>query len=164
MDSSTGVPSKQKQDNHANHRPTFNLKFVVATLPYPIHTHFALVFDRMAEVIEDGAQDEGYSYEASWLPWNDRQMSYVRIADDDEASARRDLRERQPGILLFRGASPDSSNPPSTAETGGKASLEPYAEGLIVFVAGEDPTRGIHREQFTNALAWITALKPLDSG
>src|SRR5579863_10100221 len=39
IDSSTGVPSKQKQDNHANHRPTFNLKFVVATLPDPIHTH-----------------------------------------------------------------------------------------------------------------------------
>src|ERR1019366_7372141 len=82
--------------------PAVDPKFVIATLPDPIHTHLALLFDRMVEVIQQAAQDEGYSYEASSLPWEDKDETYLRLADDDLAAHRKDLAEEQPGILVFR--------------------------------------------------------------
>jgi hypothetical protein len=132
--------------------PKMDPKFVIATLPDPIHTHLALTFDRMAEVIQLAAQDEDYSYEASWLPWDDKGETYLRLADEDQAAYRKDLVEKQPGILVFRNNSPDQAD-------SAKDPLLPYRNGLIVFVVGEDPTKGIHPEQFTNALAWIEKLK-----
>src|SRR5580704_14655009 len=135
-------------------KPDLNPKFVIATLPDPIHTHLALMFDRMAEVIQQAAQDEGYSYEASWLPWDDKEQTYVRLGDEDRAAYRKQLLEDQPGILVFR-------NRPSESQPSDPSS--PYRDGLIIFVAGEDPTRGIHTVQFTNALAWIDQLKKLNS-
>jgi len=137
-------------------RPPLDPKFVIATLPDPVHTHLALMFDRMAEVIQQAAQDEGYSYEASWLPWDDKDDKHVRLADEDQADDRKELVEEQPGILVFR-----KNSPKDTSEANDP--LAPYRDGLIVFVVGEDPTRGIHTEQFTNALEWIKKLKGLNS-
>ena len=145
-------------------KPALTPKFVIATLPDPIHTHLALMFDRMAEVIQQAAQDEGYSYEASWLPWEDKEETYVRLADEDQASYRKELSEDQPGILVFRhGASEETNKESSPSESKSSDPLAPYRDGLIVFVVGEDPTRGIHTEQFTNALAWIDKLRGLNS-
>jgi hypothetical protein len=114
------------------------------------------MFDRMAEVIQQAAQDEGYSYEASWLPWDDKDDKHVRLADEDQADDRKELVEEQPGILVFR-----NNSPKDTSEANDP--LAPYRDGLIVFVVGEDPTRGIHTDQFTNALEWIKKLKGLNS-
>jgi len=145
-------------------KPDLNPKFVIATLPDPIHTHLALMFDRMAEVIQQAAQDERYSYEASWLPWDDKDEAYVRLADEDQASYRKELSEDQPGILVFRHGTPEQTNKePNPSKSKPSDPLAPYQEGLIVFVVGEDPTRGIHTEQFTNALAWIDKLRGLNS-
>jgi hypothetical protein len=151
-----GIPLKSSSTvtKPVKQEPTVIPKFVIATLPDPIHTHLALMFDRMAEVIQQAAQDEGYSYEASWLPWDNKDETYLRLKDEDQASYRKDLLEDQPGILVFRsGPSKDQPSDP----------LAPYRDGLIVFVVGEDPTRGIHTEQFANALAWIDKLKGLNS-
>ncbi len=41
-----------------------------------------------------------------------------------------------------------------------KSLSKSYREGLLVFVVGEEATHGIHRGQFRNALAWISALTP----
>lgn len=146
-----------------NAAPAWDLRFVVATLPDPIHTHLALIFDRLAQVIQEAAQDESYSYEASWLPWEDKEQSYTTLTDEDRAGDRKDLIERQPGILLFRRNPPFDKSKPNSPAAGNPsaATLLPYREGLIVFVVGEDPTRGIHTEQFENALAWIDKLEGL---
>lgn len=144
--------------------PALDPKFVIATLPDPVHTHLALMFDRMAEVIQQAAQDEGYSYEASWLPWDNKDETYLRLPDEDQASYRKELLEYQPGILVFR-HSPSEDTSKQSGEAGSKSPngpLAPYRGGLIVFVVGEDPTKGIHTEQFTNALAWIDKLKTLN--
>ena len=128
-------------------KPALNPKFVIATLPDPIHTHLALMFDRMAEVIQQAAQDERYSYEASWLPWDDKDEAYVRLADEDQASYRKELSEDQPGILVFRhGASEETNKEPSPSEGKSSDPLAPYRDGLIVFVVGEDPTRGLPKD------------------
>ena len=117
-------------------------RFIIATLPDPLHTHFSLLFDRLIEAIQQGAQDEGYDYDSSWLPWETQEQPLVRLPDQDEADDRKEKREDQPGILLFR-----SARQPA------------YQKALVVFVVGEEPTRGIHRQQFDHAIAWITALQ-----
>ncbi len=126
----------------------FRPNFIIATLPDPLHTHFALLFDRFVEAIQEGGQDEGYEYDSSWLPWETEEPSLVRLSDQDEAEDRKENREDQPGVILFRKAGPTNHSPQA-----------PYQEGLIVFVVGEEPTGGIHRAQFNNAVAWIAALE-----
>jgi hypothetical protein len=121
----------------------FQNEFVIATFPDPLHTHFSLLFDRFVEAIQQGAQDEGYQYDSSWLPWETEDPSLALLKDQEDAEERKEKREAQPGILLFRSASPS-----------------PYQKALIVFIVGEESTRGIHRSQFENAVAWVKALQP----
>jgi len=49
---------------------TAHLKFVVATLPDPVHTHLPVLFDQFAVAIQEGAQDEKYDFDSAWLPWD----------------------------------------------------------------------------------------------
>jgi hypothetical protein len=137
------------------------LRYVMATLPDPIHTHLALMFDRLTEVIQEAAQDETYAYEVSWLPWDDKAETYQKLKDDDEESDRKDFKEKQPGILIFRRTHPPKADDHKVRQQG---PLSDYHHGLIVFVVGEDPTRGIHSEQFNNALAWVAELQNQFSG
>jgi hypothetical protein len=131
-----------------------NLRFMIAMLPDPSHSHFPLQFDRMAEAIHQGASDESYVYDSSWFPWETGSSNYSQIADQDEADSRKGDQEAQPGIMLFRrslraGQSDSCANAPGP----------PYCGGLVVFVVGEEPTNGIHRTQFRNAAAWIAKLQ-----
>ena len=121
---------------------SYRTNFVIATLPDPLHTHFSLSFDRSIESIQQAAQDEGYAYDSSWLPWETEESVFSRLEDQDKADDRKEKREDQPGILLFRG----------TRES-------PYKTALIVFVVGEESTGGVHRRQFENSVAWIRALQ-----
>ena len=123
---------------HAEFKP----KFIIATLPDPLHTHFSLLFDRFVEAIQQGAQDEGYEYDSSWLPWETEESPFALIGDQDKSDDRKKTREDQPGVIVFR----------STRQA-------PYQQGLIVFVVGEESTHGIHRQQFENAVAWIVSLQ-----
>lgn len=123
----------------------FQTKFLIATLPDPLHTHFSLLFDHFVEAVQQGAQDENYEYDSSWLPWETEEATFTSLKDQDEAEDRKEKREAQPGVLLFRSHSD-----------------APYQKALIVFVVGEEPTRGIHRAQFENAVAWIRALQSSD--
>lgn len=130
------------------------LQFVIAILPDPLHTHLSLSFDRQAEAIQQGAQDEGYLYDSSWMPWETEKPSLALLNDQDTLDDRTKAREDQPGIMLFRhgselnGKNPTWDNPP------------PYEFGLVVLVVGEEPTSGIHKRQFENAVRWIEALHP----
>jgi hypothetical protein len=129
-----------------------NLQFIIATLPDPLHTHFSLSFDRNAEAIQQAAQDEGYFYDSSWLPWETEEKPLVLLDDQGKADKEKKAREEQPGVLLFRGKS----------NSQGKPADDPYT-GLAVFIVGEEPTRGIHKTQFRNAVDWIAALTPSPS-
>ena len=117
---------------------------MIATLPDPLHTHQAVLFDQFTAAVQDAAQDEQYDFDGSWLPWEDEPESYALLADQEKADSQKDLREQQPGIFLFRSA------------RGSKT----YNEGLVVFVVAEEATHGIHKDQFRNALAWVDALVP----
>ena len=134
--------------DEAKRDPDFDPSFVIATFPDPLHTHFSLLFDRFIEAIQEGAQDEGYEYDSSWLPWETEEPSLSSLPDQDQAQDRKEKREDQPGILLFRKTS-EGPAPPDA----------PYKNALIVFIVGEEPTRGIHRTQFENAVKWIEAFQ-----
>jgi hypothetical protein len=132
-------PNSSALQGQASH-----LRFVIATLPDPLHTYFPLIFDRTAEAIQQAGQDENYVYDSSWLPWDT-----AHTADDATAEKQREAQEDQPGILLFRKAF-------------GKETPyhQPFDQGLAVLIVGEEPTAGIHRRQFENAVKWIEALQP----
>jgi hypothetical protein len=131
------------------------LRFVIATLPDPLHTHFSLSFDRTIEAIQQAAQDEQYIYNSSWLPWDTEHPSYVLLDDQDKADKRKERQEDQPGFLLFRRQLPDHSQ---------LSDHSPFEDGLLVLIVGEEPTGGIHRRQFEGAVQWIKALQPNAAG
>jgi hypothetical protein len=92
-----------------------DLKFVIATLPDPLHTHLSNAFDQSTAAIQEAAQDEGYDFDSSWLPWEqEKEEAYSRLDDQKQAYQERDDREKQPGVLLFRKASDDSKEPTAT--------------------------------------------------
>jgi hypothetical protein len=158
-------PSAARATPHPAAAPTsltaHSARFIIATLPDPVHTHLPLLFDRNAEAIQQAAQDEHFTYDSSWLPWEPDTTASSSSSDEKDRSAwRRDLREDQPGILLFRRALEDSApaTPPSAASSASPAPPGPFADTLVVFVVSEEPTSGIQREQFRNAVRWIQSL------
>jgi hypothetical protein len=115
-----------------------NIKFVIASLPDPIHTHMALLFDRGIETIQSAAQASNFFFSRSWMPWDISTHSEsadftIRLA---QAKFRESV-ESLPGLMIFQRSSKDKD----TART-----------VLFVFVVGETPTGGLHIEQFQNAL------------
>jgi hypothetical protein len=126
--------------------------FVVATAPNPISTHLPLMFDRMVEVIQQAAQDDHYSYDSSWFPWNEVSKDYSLLGDQRAAEEAQKIQQGQPGVVVFRRALADDKDDSS------------YEDGLVVFVIAEQPTGGIDREEFDNAISWIDRLGALSAG
>ena len=146
---------------------TSEVKFIVATLPDPVHTHLPVVFDQFAVAIQEGAQDEQYDFDGSWLPWDDEEKDtpYALFQDEKDANKEKEFKESQPGIILFRNtvdcAGTDTEVLKRCKENWTKGKLSSsYAQGLVVFVVGEEATHGVHEDQFRNALEWIRALQP----
>jgi hypothetical protein len=115
-----------------------NIRFVIASLPDPVHTHMALLFDRGIETIQSAAQANGYLFSRAWMPWEISTRSEspdftVRMAEEQF----RDQVESLPGLMIFQ---------KSGGNDGSSAAI------LFVFVIGETPTGGLHTEQFQNAL------------
>jgi hypothetical protein len=81
---------------------TERLKFVIALLPDPVHTHLPVLFDQFALAIQEGAQDEKYDFDGSWLPWDDEETPYALFLDEKAANREKEFKETQPGIILFR--------------------------------------------------------------
>src|SRR6266700_961431 len=136
---------------------TAGLKFVIALMPDPVHTHSSTIFDQFAAAIQEGAQDEKYDFDSSWLPWNDEESSHPLLADEKVANREKEFEESQPGIILFRKTvvCADGVEQPNCKKEVSRS----YGEGLVVFVVGEEATHGIHKEQFENALEWIAWLQ-----
>ena len=78
------------------------LTYVIAFVPDPRHTHLSLYFDRTMESIAQAAQDEGFTYNSSWLPWPPDSSQFQSRIDQIEEDEALYERESCPGILLFR--------------------------------------------------------------
>jgi hypothetical protein len=122
------VPSTQRD----------KIGFVIASLPDPVHTHMALLFDRGIESIQKAAQASGYLFSRAWMPWDI--ATHPESPDFTVRLAQTEFREKVeslPGLMIFQRPRGD---------TGSQAPI------LFVLVVGETPTGGIHVEQFQNAL------------
>jgi hypothetical protein len=126
------VPSSQQQ----------HIQFIFASIPDPVHTNMALVFDREIETIQSAVQSGGFLFARAWMPWdisvhNESTDFTVRLAQ----SKFRNQVESLPGLMIFQ-----------KLVDGGSPTI------LFVFVSGETPTGGLHIEQFENALKIRTAI------
>lgn len=108
-----------------------NLRFVIATVPDPVHTHLSLFFDRSIDAIEQGASSQGYTFDRAVMPWH-----YFDDPNSTEAGYQAKLRESFPGLMIFRS----------------EASVKPP---LFILIVGETPTAGINEEQFHHSLEII---------
>lgn len=129
------------------------MRLMIVTVPDPSHTHLSLQFDRTLEALQQAAQDERFTYDSSWLPW--------RVSGSDkEADAQKPAhRDGCPGLILFRrnfnaSTQENCTFRPGTLQQPGDA---PFACGMLVFVVSEQPTSGLNRVQWENALAWLAA-------
>ena len=114
-----------------------SIKFLIASLPDPVHTHMALLFDRGIETIQSAAQSNGYLFSRAWMPWEISTHTETSDFTVRMAQAKyRAWRESLPGLMIFQKRAPRGGT-----------------EMLFVFVVGETPTRRIHIEQFQNALS-----------
>lgn len=118
--------------------------FAIATVSDPVGTHLPLMFDRIVETIQQAAQDDNYSYDSSWFPWDPTGKDYPLLGDQKAAEELQDIQQAYPGVMIFRRALHKSD--------------KPYDGGLVIFLVGEQPTGGISDDQFANALAWINQL------
>jgi hypothetical protein len=123
-----------------------DIHILVATVPDPLHTLLNLQFDRTIDAIQQAAQDQGYTYDSSWLPWKAEGAEYSGLSDQNAESEDTARRELCPGLILFR---------QSMHRSAAQRYDDTYTHGLFVFLVGERPTTGINRVQWDNALKWI---------
>ena len=136
-----------------------NVRFMIATVPDPLHTHLSLQFDRTLEALQQALQDEGYTYDSSWLPWKSRSERYQTLQDDEVVEKEASSREHCPGLILFRrsmNAHPTEDSPPCKF-TGAAPHGEVYLCGMFVFLVAETPTSGLNQAQWQNAQSWMNA-------
>jgi hypothetical protein len=134
-----------------------DLRIAIATVPDPVHTHLSLQFDRTLEAIQQAAQDQGYTYDSSWLPWTMSGAEYSSYSDVNTEARETVARERCPGIILFRRNMFTSLPRNCRSEQAGSParSEDPYGCGMVVLVVAEEPTAGLNILEWNNALGWI---------
>jgi len=103
----------------------------------------------MIEAIQQAAEDNDYTYNSSWFPWNETSKDYAFLVDQKAAEDEQEKQQQQPGVMVFRRALRHTDDP------------MPYESGLIVFVVAEQPTGGVDGDEFQNALQWIARLGAL---
>ncbi len=114
-------------------------EIILAIAPDPVHTHGALLFDRLIDAVEDALQDSGWDYQGSWMPWNVGGPKFDSDTIEDKETNRlfETGREQYPGVILFR---------PSDTH------LPKQQHPLILLVAADSPTTGVVKSQFREAL------------
>jgi hypothetical protein len=129
--------------------PTF--EFLIATVPDPIDAHVGWQFDEFVESIQRAAEKTEYVLDRYSLPWQcDVNELGIHGASSPEtrhpAENAGQLHESQPGVLLFRGIQDTD---------------EPHL--LVIFLVGETPTSGIHKDALQRALDQIDRFSSAES-
>jgi hypothetical protein len=144
--------------------PHRNIRFVIAIVPDPIHSHLSHFFDSAIEAIEQGAFNEGYAFDRAIMPWpytiespSSAGKITVSVSKyDSDQQAPEVSQDIFPGLMIFRegeirlNARYDAKPDPN---------FDPRAEPLFVFVVGETPTAGINEDQYRTAARIIREIK-----
>lgn len=155
-------------------RSRAGIRFVIATVPDPIHSHLSYYFDRAIEAIEQGASNEGYSFDRAIMPW-----PYADASSTTDGSNAFTVELKNKSKLWDSGVSEDADKVPQESLPGlmifreneyrlkarrgdltkPDPKFDPRANSLFVFVVGETPTAGINADQFRNAADIISAIR-----
>src|SRR5271154_3737685 len=141
-------------------RDRVGIRFVIATVPDPVHTRLPLFFDRQIDAIEEAAQEGGYLFARASMPWDTKDHAEdtdyrLRLEQQDYQG----LKESHPGLMIFRKVprSADVKSSQGSSAQGASATPEARAarQSLFIFVVGETPTGGINKDQFNEAIQGI---------
>jgi hypothetical protein len=113
----------------------YQIEHLIATVPDPRESRLDYFFDRNLAAMQRAIEVTGYELDRNRLPWGRSQQS----GGETPYQMRRNYL-REPGIILFRDIKPDERRL------------------LLLFLVGETPTTGIHKEAFNNALDQIMRL------
>jgi hypothetical protein len=134
-------------------RSRYELDFLIATIPDPLDSRLPYLFDRNLASIQRAAEADGYVLDRFDLPWIEEIRKKMPIKEDGKQSETREKdterphpHDTSPGYILFRDPlhehSADGSPP----------------RALLLFLIGETPTSGIHKQAMISALdqiAWL---------
>jgi hypothetical protein len=149
--------SRQSSQRESDPRDLYALDFVIVTIPDPLDSRLPYLFDRNLGSIQRAVEADHFVLDRLDLPWLEELRKKQAVEDDGGGpSAAKDVQsphsfETQPGFILFR--SPD----PLPTRDGPRARL------LLLFLVGETPTTGIHKDALISALKQIDWLCNLSS-
>ena len=139
-----------KAEDLADPRFKYTLDSIIATIPDPIESGLSGIFDDEMDSIQRAAEAAGFVLERFKIPWptpSERagQGGNPRV-DQSESGALSDgaagqKTRNEPGVILFRD---DKAH-----------------RLLLVYLIGETPTSGIHKEPFRKALGQVCELRGL---
>jgi hypothetical protein len=136
------IPATHYSDSRT--QPRYTVDTMIVDVPDPIESTVGYQFDVVVETFEQAMLREGFVPDRYYLPWREYRS---RISADPKRAADRDERIhlKEPGVLLFRGVN---------KEGGDQGQL------LLVFLIGESPLLGIHRNAFNAAAETIRSSLP----
>ena len=107
-------------------------------MPDPVSSRLPHFFDSFVESLESAAEASGYTPDRYALPWREK----GNRAGDEVPRWRQTLYDTVPGMILFR---------------------DPQERKLLlIFLVGETPTTGIHKEAMFSALEQMAQFYPWD--
>jgi len=116
----------------------YRIEFLIATVPDPISSRLPRFFDSFIESLESAAQASGFTIDRFALPW----FGKTSGTSENAPSWHPMLYDSLPGLMLFR---------------------DPQDRKLLlVFLVGETPTAGIHKQALLSALEQMSQFYPWD--
>jgi hypothetical protein len=106
---------------------------IIATVPDPYDSHLDQQYDQFVESLRRAYEAAGYVLDRFFLPGRD-ETATDKIASSPD-SVTRPARELKPGVILFRGTGPKRG------------------QVALLYLVGEIPTGGIHKDALRAALA-----------
>src|SRR5215475_10836561 len=104
--------------------PPNSLEFLIATVPDPLDSSLAHIFDENLAAIERAMGAADYVLDRFELPWLEKNQEQGVLP----------VHQREPGIILFRRSTND------------------VVRLFVVFLVGETPTAGVHKDALKKAL------------
>jgi hypothetical protein len=148
------TPIGQVAAGESQIRSRYELDFLIVTIPDPLDSRLPYLFDRNLASIQRAAELDGYVLDRFDLPWIEeiRQKVPGKKEEGKQSKAREKDAEKlhrydaSPGFILFHNPLREQS----------ADRVVPSA--LLVFLVGETPTTGIHKQAMISALdqiAWL---------
>ncbi|HEY6376065.1 MAG TPA: hypothetical protein VIX90_11145, partial [Edaphobacter sp.] len=129
-----------------------DVRAIIATVPDPIHSHFALEFDRTIDAFMQAAGDNRFLGSQYWLPWKSR-IAPPSSGDSSTPPPQTEQdvkREQQPGLIILKYG-------PKAGES--DLAWSSFHRVVYLFLVGETPALGINGTQLRNALRYEAMLQ-----